>query len=550
MANYQDERSKRKPVLPFSTPTAKRHKDFTKNMERAAILYLAESKRKKGESHVLRKTDEKIVFISEACYPIWLVPYGGEILLFDGLGLTSHTATYNIIPDVDVFNKNLRENRQTNEAYAAALAKNKDYFSNFCGLKEREMEGLITNADLMGDLKAYLLESGKAKRQFTTKVVLTAAIKEGDIRECIGELSKLRNRIEKDIKNLDRSMKLLNKTTERRIKAVRVEIKRKQEKYRKRTERIKLKVKRKILQIHRKYNSKVARKVETFKRRLQRLHEDQIRLQKTSRHLKSEAKRCETRMHSSKDEERTQWILKLKGIKKKLPALDKEIKTNIKKMRSVEAALKVEVAKQKAECYERVETAKEIFVELQAAKEAEVAMKWREVVTLKDLTVHITKSMREMIQKKRVFLKEFDNLTISVKRRGRRLVYIPFYIARYQKGNKKRDLVYPPSTVGDMGILMRMKGALGATKVKALLQSRSKAMTEFLNKLAPLIEEDPMLEKEITEASIEASMVIKKGLRVDVKKGLRELEKENWITKNELESFSKILYVYTDAATR
>ena len=97
---------------------------------------------------------------------------------------------------------------------------------------------------------------------------------------------------------------------------------------------------------------------------------------------------------------------------------------------------------------------------------------------------------------------------------------------------------------------MRMKGALGATKVKALLQSRSKAMTEFLNKLAPLIEEDPMLEKEITEASIEASMVIKKGLRVDVKKGLRELEKENWITKNELESFSKILYVYTDAATR
>jgi len=37
-------------------------------------------------------------------------------------------------------------------------------------------------------------------------------------------------------------------------------------------------------------------------------------------------------------------------------------------------------------------------------------------------------------------------------------------------------------------------------------------------------------------------------LRVGVKKGLKGLEEENWISKNELEAFSKLLYIYTDAA--
>jgi hypothetical protein len=548
MSSYPDEGLKRKLALPFATPTAKRLKDFTKNMERAAILYIAESNRKKGESYVLRKADEKLVFISEACYPIWLIPYGGATLLFDGLGLTSHSLSYDVIPDIEVFNKSIRENRETTEAYAAAIARNKDYFGNFCGVEEIRIEGLITSSDLMEDFKAYLLEAEKTKRQFTTKVILTAAIKECEVRAGIAELSNLRRRTDKDIKKIDSSMKLLNTTTERRIKVIRREIRKSQEKYRKKIEKIKPKVKRKILRIHRKYNLKVARKVETFKRRLQRLHENQIRLQETLRHLKTEAKRCETRMQLSRKGERIQWTLKLKRIKKKIPSLNKEIKTNVKKMQSVEAALKFEVAQQKTECYERVETAKEIFVELQAAKEAEVAMKRREGATLIDLTSDITKLMQEIIQRKRVFLKEFDKLTMSMRRRGRRLVYIPFYIARYEKGDKKRYMVYPPSTVGDMGILTRMKGALGAAKVKALLQFRSKAMTTFLNQLAPLIEKDPMLEKDITEAGIQASMVIKKRLRVDVKKGLKELEKENWITKNELETFSKLLYVYTDAA--
>ncbi len=548
MPKHPDEGPKRRFVLPFATPSAKRPRAFTKNMERAAILYIAESNRKKGESHVLKKKDEKIVFISEACYPIWLIPHGGATLLFDGLGLTSHVLSYDVIPDIEVFNENIRENSKATEAYAAALARNVDYFRSFIGTEERRIEGLITNSDFIKDFKTYLPEMKRTRRRFTTKVTLTATIEECDIQAAVEELSNLRKKTRKDIESIDGSMKLLNTTTERRIKAIREEIRKSQKRYSKQIERIRPKVKRKILQINRKYTLKIARKAKRFKKRLQILHGNQIKLEATLRHLKTEAKKCETRMDHSRKGKEIQWSLKLERIEKKLPTLKEKIEKNIKRLRNVEDALKLEVARQKTGSYEQVEAVNKIFLDLQASRDAEITMKRREIATLTDLTSHIMSLMQEMIQTKRVFLKEFDELIKSGGKWRRGLVYIPFYITRYEKGDKKRYVVYPPSTVGNMGILTKMKGALGAAKVKALLQSRSMVMTTFLNKLAQLIEKNPMLEKDITEAGIEASVVLKKRLRVGVKKGLKGLEKENWISKNELEAFSKLLYIYTGAA--
>ena len=57
-----------------------------------------------------------------------------------------------------------------------------------------------------------------------------------------------------------------------------------------------------------------------------------------------------------------------------------------------------------------------------------------------------------------------------------------------------------------------------------------------------------MLEKDVTEAGIQYSILTKKRLRLGVKKGLIELERQNWISRKELETFSKTLYIYTNVA--
>jgi hypothetical protein len=59
-----------------------------------------------------------------------------------------------------------------------------------------------------------------------------------------------------------------------------------------------------------------------------------------------------------------------------------------------------------------------------------------------------------------------------------------------------------------------------------------------------------MLEKYVTEAGIQNSILLRRQLRVGVKKGLKELQNENWISKNEFQTISKVLYIYSSSMNR
>jgi len=548
MANPLDRGLKTRLILPFATPAKNRIKDFTKNMEMAAILYLAESNREKGENLILKKPDEKLVFITEAYYPIWLIPYHAATLIFDGIGVTSHALSYDTIPDTKTFNKDIQENKKTTEAYTTALTRNTDYFKNFTGKEAKTIEGLIATPDLIKDFTTYLQQMKETQKPFTTKAVLTPTIDDYEIQTLTEQLDNLRAKIDRDIENVDASMKLLNTTTTEKAKTIRQEIKKIQEKHDKQIENIKPRVARKTRQIQSKYHRKITRTSKRYKKRLQLLHKNQVKLHKTLRHLRTEAKRCEARVQYSRRRKKkrteTQWTLKLKRLKKRLPTLHKEIEDTNKRIQTIETAKQHELAQQKTEYDTHIEAANKILRDLQASKEAEITMKQKEIATLEDMTSHITNQMNEIAKTKKGTLNEFDAITIPRRKRAYALVYMPFYLARYETENRKRYLVYPPSIVSDMGILTKMKGTLGATKMKALLQPRSKAMTTFLNQLVTLIEKNPMLEKEVTEAGIQASVLQTKQLRIGVKKGLKELENENWVSEHEFQTFNKLLYIY------
>lgn len=548
MPDYADEGLKKSFILPFATPAADRFKDFTKNMEMAAILHLAESSREKGERYLLKKPDEKIVFLTKAWHPIWLIPYNGATLLFDGFGITSHAIPYDTVPDIKIFNEDIEENQKTTKAYTTALSRNIDYFRDFTDKETKNIKGMIATPDFIEDFTTYLPQMKETRKAFNAKAVLTPLIEDYEIQDSIDQLYNLRKKIKEDIENIDASMRLLNTTTVEKTKAIREEIKKTREKHDKQIEKFKRRVTRKISQIQNKYNRKITRTSKRFKDRLQRLHKNQVKLEKTLRHLKTEAKRCETRIHSRRRRKRkqteSQWKLKLKRIKKKLPTVSKGIKRTIKKIQDVEAAQKLELAQVKTECDARIEAADKPLRDLQASKEAEITIKQQEIAALEDMTSQITSQMREIAETKKVNLGEFDKLAMPKRRKARALVYMPFYLARYEKEDQKRYVIYPPSFVSTLGTLTKMKGALGAAKMKTLLKPRSEAMTTFLNQLLARITKNPMIEKEVTEAGIQDSILLSRQLRIGVKKGLKELKKEDWMSKNELQTFSELLYIY------
>ena len=195
-------------ILPFAVAAKDRISPFTKDMEMAAIYYLAERDRKKGEGRVLKKPEEKLAFIAETCYPLWLIPWRGSTLIFDGLEFTNKTLFYDVIPDIKAFEADIQASSKAYEAYVAALSQNVSYFQNFVGKEEKTIEGLITNPEFIQDLIAYLQDTEDMGKVETSKAILAPMMDESEVSASINKLSEVSEMVEEEIKSLSRSMKL------------------------------------------------------------------------------------------------------------------------------------------------------------------------------------------------------------------------------------------------------------------------------------------------------------------------------------------------------
>ena len=171
----------RKLILPFAVAGKDRFKPFTKDMEMAAIFYLAERDRKKGEGRVLKKPEEKLAFIAETCYPLWLIPWKGRTLIFDGLEFTNQSISHDVLPDIKAFEADIQASSKSHEAYVAALSQNASYFQNFAGKEEKTIEGLITNPEFMHDLIDYIQDAEDTGKVETAKAILSPTLDESEV---------------------------------------------------------------------------------------------------------------------------------------------------------------------------------------------------------------------------------------------------------------------------------------------------------------------------------------------------------------------------------
>ena len=529
----------RKLILPFAVAGKDRFKPFTKDMEMAAIFYFAERDRKKGEGRVLKKPEEKLAFIAETCYPIWLIPWRGRTLIFDGLEFTNPSISYDVIPDVKAFDNDVQASSKSREAYCAALSQNASYFQNFAGKEGKTIEGLITNPKFTQDLIVYLQDAEEIGKGATTKAILFPTLDESEVSVSIDELSELRDKVKEEIKNLSRSMKLLSKGTREQVKALQAEMKETMKKFDQRIKKVRPKVMEKIKRIRERRDEEVTRISKKYDRKLRSLHQNRVRIERTLERLSTDIERIEADIkgcRERKDEAgEFQLTQKLDEIKKRLPVLDKEIKGIDRNIENVEDAKKIEVSRARTKPDDRVEEAMKDLRDIEAAKEARTRLEQQELASLEEMTSSIIKQINAMIKTKEGALNEIDSIGALERRRKYVLVYLPVYFVCYETEVGKRYVVYPPSWVGSMGIKTKLKGVFGAGKMKSFLQSRSQAIATLLDRLVDLTQENPVFEKEITEAGIKANILRTTELQVGIRKGLTELGDEGWISENEFQ---------------
>ncbi|UCC58214.1 MAG: hypothetical protein JSW14_07670 [Candidatus Bathyarchaeum sp.] len=535
----------RKLILPFAIAAKNRHRPLTREMEMAAIFYLAESDRKKGEGRVLKKPTEKLTFITETCYPVWIVPLKGRILLFDGLNLTNQVLSYDIIPDIKAFNNDVQASSKSREAYCASLSQNASYFQNFLGKEEKTIDGLITDPKFMKDFMTDLPEVQDIEKIKTTKAFLSPALDEYEVQACTKELSDLRDSLIEEIANLEESMKLLSTGTKEQVKALQAEMKATMDNFDRKIEKVKPKVMEKIKRIQERRDKEVTRISRGYDRKLRSLHKNRVKLERTIERLTIDIERYEADIKGYRDREdeiaELQLTKKLDETNKKIPVLQKEIKDIDKQIENVEDTKKIEVSRARSRPDDRIEEAMRGLRDIEAAKEARIILEQRELASLEEMTASIINQIDAMVKTKEGALNEIDSIGAPGRKRKIALVYLPIYFVCYEANGKKRYVVYPPSIVGSMGMKTKLKSVFGANKMKSFLQPRSQVIAALLDQLVDLTHENPVFENEIIEAGIEASILRTTELRVSVMRGLRELRDENWLSKDEFQYLNKLL---------
>jgi hypothetical protein len=530
-------------IVPFSVLSENRTEPFTKEMERAALFCFAELEREKGTGLILRKPEEKLIFLTEFCYPLWLIPWGKINLLFDGLKTTTHTLNYKSIPDVKIFVENAQRSSKTLETHMAFLSDNINYFQVSSDEKTMAIDALIVQSDFLNEFDSYLSQVKAIETPSPEIVFLQPAIDESTISSITQELESLKLGFKEDVDALYESMKLVNKTTRNFVKTIQNKIKAVKEEFSVEIKKQESIIVPKVNRINEEYDEEITKLTKNFENQLLPLQKEKVKLEKTREQTLSkierynvEAKTCAV----SKDVvgER-KWKEKVNETKKEFSQIENSIDDLEEKIKEVENNKSLETFKLRSESEAKVKEAKKDLLELESSRDTQIQIHTGEIEKMESLTSTIIQNVNDIVKLRETNLASLEMLGIPQKHKILTLIYVPTYLACYQAEQKKRYVLFSPFVTNSIGFTTKLKGALGRAKVKQLLVPRFKAITAFLNKFPALIEQNAAFERETYEAGNKADMLKASSTPEQIKSGLEKLKEEGWFSEKEYEAFAK-----------
>lgn len=177
-------------TLPFSSQKS-REANFENEL--AAIYAFAELERAKGGGLIIKQPREKILFISQIGYPLWLFPKNENIYIFDGLNDSNFEISYIELPAAKTFMESLDRNSNTKEEYLNFLSANYNYFQQVEKKKKISLKGLITNADFVKELNIYRKEANEIIDKPPNLALLSPALESITISSALAEMDRLQS---------------------------------------------------------------------------------------------------------------------------------------------------------------------------------------------------------------------------------------------------------------------------------------------------------------------------------------------------------------------
>ena len=539
------QRSMEKTILPFATYQT--NEIFNNDVEKAAVFCTAELDREKGGRFFKKQDSEKIVFISKVLYPFWIVPLKDLTILIDGLNVPFHTITYPDLPDLKAFKEKLSGQQMTRQVYATFLANNQNYFQNSNSVQTLKIEGLMNDTEFVKEFLEYTKQAITIDSPINDSVLVTPAMNETNVSKTLQNIENTRTQLSEELASLNEIIKLLNNKTRESQTALMKEIRIVEDEYKIKIQKVKAVLKTNVAKINRAYSDQVTQVTNKFEQKMANLHRDFVKSEKEKEKLDIEIERVEAEIKTSainKDDITEQkWKIKRKKLKDKQPEITSNLKEIQKQINEAEEIQKNVIFQLKQDTELKIKQASKDLAELEASRDAEIKVYQNQIEKVEELTSNIIKKVDELATSRETTLPEFDQLGVKEKRERKSLVYMPFYLSCYQSKSKKRFAYLPPSIVNKDCLSTRLK-ALGKTKIRQLLEPKSKKITPILNGFIRLLEENIVFNREISEACMKANLLRTRNAGEITKNGLNKLKEEGWLSNSESEDLNQAVIQY------
>jgi len=533
-----------KVVLPFTIPSEDRRVPLRRRMELAAIFSLAELTRDKGGGLISKKPAEEILFISEVCYPFWFIPWKRRTLIFDGFDMNSHTISFDILPDANIFIQELKGSSKNLETYSAFLSHNLNYFEKSYGKGQKVIKGLIMNLDLTDDLLTLFHKAKRVKGDLE-KVSLPLIMDKSAIKTSIRELQKFEKTLEEDVKKLSEITKVLMKTTERHINAVKAEIEKTKKRSNLKINNLMSKIAKKTEKTRKSFDKKIIKISRDANQKIQSLSEEDAKLRAEKDHLNSYIEQCKNELSAAQEnkdkKQEKYWQSELGASRKRLLKIGKRLKEIEKKIKEMESTRDLKISQLKSEYALK---AKEYMTEvrqLEAARDAKIKINLEATKSLEKLTSQIVGQINRLIETRNLALKNLREMGCPIYKRKATLVYMPFFFACYSRDLKKRYITFPPSIANTMNGVSKIKSALRSYIIRSMLQEYSLPIANLLKNIVTSMQENSMLEDRIFKICMKSNLLKQKAFRREVEKGFKELSEEGWLSEEELQTLTSRL---------
>jgi predicted nucleic acid-binding Zn-ribbon protein len=534
-------------VLPYATEDLGRKNPFSEDMEFAAIMCIAEAKRKK--QGLLGATAEKLASISKLHYPLWAIPWSDNCLLLEGMGTISSNVLRLKPPDVENFIENLRKARTSKEPYLNTLRSHLETFSAFASQTELPVKGLVKNKELLHDILNYLKDSQtKTDSSVFQTSLIQPTINKGDAVEIVDEILGRYNELQSEIKGLQFATRKINDESNWHVNKLKQELQEIQEDFEERISNTKSEVNERRKELETERNEKIERITAAKDQEISAKTSEKKILENELTRLEQDKSEYKTRkdLRKSKRDKvgQARWDARLRNVQRRISVLKRKISTLSDTVARAEE--KAEKAKRKVcSAYEKlIEEEEQKILVLETSRDAKVEKQNEEIQALNQTTLAITDKIERLISQMKACSLALAEATIPWKIEIPTLISVPFYAIQYKVGSETRRVFRSPVIVQDFqGLLMKIRRTLRTYSLEArlgsLLRPRSKGLETIFDSYERKMNYDKEARIMLDQLCISRNLLASTDFKEKIRSGLEGLEFEGWIKADEKKTISQ-----------